>query len=343
MKQWPGADVLARFLVCLSVWMLCFSRYSRAEGMTEFTQRYVMVNVDGEEVIEVDNEGTVRDYGICPYVDVFLAGEISGNVNSLVAEDSFLCGSHKSGKYFRLVVGGDKPTTTIPATGEEGVMTWYTVSSSTPFSVTKYMRVRDRQLTSVFDGQTFQTRFQVYYYGQPKYVVSGYVVRLSGYTETDSKKPSVVCEDWFRSRYNHNYEICYDYGFVNAAARGFSPEQGTLRENLSFFTLPKQLTDPAGDSRYRFLGWRVSGDGGTYTPAQGGDKASFRYGQPAQNPAVAANLSLLVLANPEEAAAAMATVSEISGERALEEKEVGPLTEMNALRSTASELARVIG
>ncbi len=333
-----------RFLLCLSAWILWPSRYCRAEGITEFTQRYVTVNVDGEEIIEVSANGVAKNYGICPYVDVFLAGELNGSADRLEPEDGFLCGSCSAEEYFRFGVGSGTAGKTIPRAEEESVMSWnILMMSSKPFMATRYVRVRDRQMTSLFDGNAFRLGFQVFFQNQPKYITSGLVQRVSGYAGTDSKESFTVYEDWFRARYNHNYEICYDYGFVNAASRGLSSEQGTIRENLSYFTIPKQLTDPAGDDRYSFLGWRVSGDGGTYTPAQGSDKASFRYGQPEQNPAVAANLSLLAMANYEEAAATeMATASEISGERALEEKEVRSSVEVNALRSTASELARTI-
>lgn len=339
MRRQPGPDFHFRCFLFLSAWMLCISRQCLAEGITRFTQRYVMVNVDGEEISEEDEKGSVKDRGICPYVDVFLAGEISGSVSRLVPEDSFLCGSHKAGKYFRIGVGRQGSTLTVPATGEDSEIPWYVLfSGSRPYTLTQYMFVRDRQLSTLFDGQRFQAGFQVYYENQT-YLTSGFVMKVSGYAGTENKDAFTVYEDWFRSRYNHNYEICYDYGFVRPEKRGFSPEQGTLHENLSYFALPKQLSDPGGDSRYQFLGWRLSGEGTEYTPAQGSDKASFRYGQPAGSAAAFASLAALSLAEPEDPVEAVAETAAV--ETAVTVSETAAETEeTTAAAATASSLRR---
>lgn len=354
----PGPEVLLRFLLCLSAWLLCSSRYCRAEGITRFTQSYVVVNVDGEEVIDKNEEGIVTNFGNCPYVDVFLAGEITGTVSRLVPEDSFLCGSHKAGKYFRIGVGRQEASTlTIPATGEESEIPWYVLGyMSQPFSVTRFTRVRNQQLSSVFDGRRFQTGFQVYYQDQPKYITSGLLMRVSGYAGAENKNAFTVYEDWFRSRYNHNYEICYDYGFVQAAQRGLSAEQGTLHENLSYFALPKQLTDPGGDSRYQFLGWCLSGEGKEYATGQGSDGASFRYGQPAGIGAALVSPAALALAEPTDAAetvsetaaaetanAAVRAAVTATGSEIREKAAAAAKSRQSApagLRSTASSLVR---
>ncbi len=337
MRWQPGSDFLFRFLLFLSAWMLCVSRQCRAEGITRFTQRYVMVNVDGEEISEEDETGSVKDRGICPYVDVFLAGELSGSASRLVPEDSFLCGSHEAGKYFRIRVGRKDSTLTVPATGEDSEIPWYVMfSGSRPYTLTQYMFVRDRQLSTLFDGQSFQIGFQVYYQNQT-YLTSGFVMRVSGYAGTENKDAFTIYEDWFRARYNHNYEICYDYGFVRPEKRGFSSAQGTLHENLSYFALPKQLSDPGGDSRYQFLGWRLSGEGTEYTPAQGSDKASFRYGQPAGSAAAFANLAALSLAEPEDPAEVVAATT---AETAATVSETAAGTNGGTTAATASSLRR---
>ncbi len=337
MRRQPGPDFLFRCFLFLTAWVLCVSRQCRAEGITRFTQRYVMVNVDGEEISEEDETGSVKDRGICPYVDVFLAGELSGSASRLVPEDSFLCGSHEAGKYFRIRVGRKDSTLTVPATGEDSEIPWYVMfSGSRPYTLTKYMFVRDRQLSTLFDGQSFQIGFQVYYQNQT-YLTSGFVMRVSGYAGTENKDAFTIYEDWFRARYNHNYEICYDYGFVRPEKRGFSSAQGTLHENLSYFALPKQLSDPGGDSRYQFLGWRLSGEGTEYTPAQGSDKASFRYGQPAGSAAAFANLAALSLAEPEDPAEVVAATT---AETAATVSETAAGTNGGTTAATASSLRR---
>ena len=342
MRRLPGPNALLRFLLCLSVWVLCGSRYCRAEGIARFTQNQVMVNVDGEDVIDENNKGVVTNFVNSIYIDVFLEGEITGTVSRLVPENSFLCGSHKAGKYFRLGVGRQDTTLTIPAAGEESEIPWYVLAyESRPFSPTEFTRVRDRKMNTLFDGQSFQIGFQVYFQEQLKYITSGLLTRVSGYAGTENKDAVTVYEEWFRSCYNHNYEICYDYGFVQAAQRGLSPEQGTLHENLSYFALPKQLTDPGGDSRYRFLGWRLSGEGTEYTTGQGSDAASFRYGQPAGSNAAFASLAALSLAEPEvpvETTAAVETAATVS-ETAAETEETAAATASSLRREACMDIS----
>ena len=323
MSQRSGQDFLFRFLICLSAWLLCVSRPCRAEGITQFTRRDVVVNVDGEEILTTNSSGTVTSLGICPYVDVYIEGEISGSVSRLVPEDGFLCGSYAAGKYFRIGVGRADTTQTIPSAEESREIHWDILGmGSKPFAITRYMRVRDARMDILFDGQSLQTAFQVCYQ-KTTYMTSGLLMKASGYAGTENKNAFGVYEEWFRARYNHNYQICYDYGFVQAEKRGLSLEQGILHENLTYFALPKQLTDPGGDSRYQFLGWQLSGEGGEYTPGQGIDKASYRYGQPAESSIAAVDLSELSLTAPAELTAETAAVETAAG-----------------MRSTASTLTR---
>lgn len=321
-----------------------------------------MVNVDGEDVTDENNNGVLTTFVNSIYVDVFLEGEITGTVSRLVPENSFLCGSHKVGKYFRVGVGRQDTTLTVPAAGEESEIPWYVLAyESRPFSLTQFTRVRDRRMNALFDGQSLQIGFQVYFQDRPSYITSGLVTKVSGYAGTENKDAFTVYEEWFRSRYNHNYEICYDYGFVQAEKRGLSSEQGTLHENLSYFALPKQLTDPGGDSRYQFLGWRLSGEGREYATGQGSEKASFRYGQPAVSNAAAVSLAALSLTEPAEAVsmlsetAAVEAAAGTSGETAAATATISEITEKTekaaaaksslqgtsgGLRSTASSLRR---
>ncbi len=361
MRRLPNPDRVFRFLLCLSACLLCFYRQCRAEDITRFTRRYVMVNVDGEEIIETNDKGTVTNNGICPYVDVALAGEITGSADRMVAEECFLYGyGYGTGQYFRAYIGSKDATAVVPATGEEAVFSWHGLGKLNlpSMRIVQTVLIRERQMTAAFDGQAFQETFQIYYKKQLGYITSGMAMRASGYAAADSTESFRFYEDWFRARYNHNYEICYDYGFVQAAERGLSPEQGTLHENLSYFALPKQLTDPDGDARYQFLGWRVSGTGGVYTPGQGCDRASFRYGQPAESNAASVNLAALSLAEPEEAvsvsaAAAAAIAGETAGKAAESAAATATVSEIekaaarsslqgmsDGLRSTASSLRR---
>ncbi len=329
----PDFLPLFRFLLCLAAGIIVSSRRCAAQNHSQFRQRSVVVNVDGEEVLEENEEGTVS-YGICAFVTASLEGvldDASGSPAGLVPEDCFLYGRHDTIGYFRFNVGRKDTTLTVPATGEETIIPWHGLTKlSTPFAATRYPYVRDRQLLSVFDGHSFRSEFQIYYRRKQPFITSGLAMRASGYAGTDIGDTFSLYEDWFRARYNHNYEIRYDYGFVQAEKRGYTAEQGILHENLCYFALPKQLTDPGGDARYQFLGWRLSGDGTEYTPFQGSEKASFAYGQPTEIHTAA----LMSAAAPLPAAAPLSLPTLSAAPAAAEET-----AEIRAAEPTASESA----
>ncbi len=350
----PDFLPLFRLLLCLAAGVIVFSRRCVAENHSQFRQRSVVVDVDGVEVIEEDSAGQQKNYGICSYVTVSLEGELDdavGNLTALVPEDCFLYGKHEKIGYYRVNLGRKDLSLTVPATGEESVIPWHgLIPLSDPFVATKYTYVLNREYRTVFDGKHFQSMFQIYYRNKQPFFTSGLAIRASGYTGTSSRNTIGLYEDWFRARYNHNYEIRYDYGFVEAEKRGYAAEQGILHENLCYFALPKQLTDPGDDARYCFLGWRLSGSGTEYTPWQGSEKASFKYGQPAESSeaalmtAAAPMTASAPLSLPKLAVAAPAAAVEPAAEAAAEISAVQSAEAQSntlssgGMRSTASDL-----
>ncbi len=305
-----------RFSMTLLLFCLTAGRSSPAEELlplrtADFTERHVIVNVDGKQITEetanMKGDPVTNDYGICPYVEVSIAGEndytdLADSLSGVIPEDCYMYGCNfVKGPYHRMNFGGNNASLALEISGEDAVFPWHLLSkNSVPFyPITKNILVTERQNCFRFDGRYFREQFEFFYRNQVIYITSGMAMRASVYTGGNRDNATELFREWFRAAYNHNYEICYDYGFVDAEERGLSSEKGTFVENLCYFALPKQLTDPGGSRRYQFLGWRVSGEGTDYVPARGEAQAVYKFGIP-ETASPASDLTPMTLAAASE-------------------------------------------